>query len=85
MSERVMLPDGYGLAPEAVALVAKYGHTVHLRLRADDDERVHVRTACGGGLGEWWSGLVAETTCPDCLALAPLTDHAAAPTSERGA
>jgi hypothetical protein len=94
MSEHVMIPDGYGLMPEAMAFVAKRDHPIHLRL-SSVDQRAHPRPACERGMGGWWSGVVDEVTCLDCLAAhagarhgghpTPPTDHAATPTSERGA
>ena len=64
MTGEVWLPDGQGLSPEAAAIVARQGGPVHLRLTAPDR---FPRTACGAGLGEWWTGRPGEATCTACL------------------
>lgn len=59
------LPDGHGLAPEALDLVAEHDLTVHLRLT--NTETRAARGACDGGLGQLWSGVATEVTCRPCL------------------
>ena len=59
------LPDGCGLSPDAKSLIRKHAQRIHLRLTSPD--RKSARGACDGGLGEWWSGVPDEVTCPDCL------------------
>jgi hypothetical protein len=63
------LPDGIGLSPLVREIVAERGMTVHLRLTAPD--RAAACTACGHGLGEWFSGVASEVTCPACLEAVP--------------
>lgn len=62
---KTWLPDGHGLDPLALELVAERGLTVHLRLT--DRERRSARGACDHGLGELWTGAPSEVTCPACL------------------
>lgn len=59
------LPDGHGLSPETLAVVAEHDLRVHLRLTSWDRKRA--RGACDGGLGELWTGVGSEVTCPACL------------------
>lgn len=54
------LPDGHGLPGYAEVLMP-----VHLRLTSADGRSA--RGACDRGLGEWWTGVPAEVTCPGCL------------------
>lgn len=63
----LMLPDGHGLSPEAREIIAQHGGTVHLRLTALDGATA--RGACDKGLGEWWTGIASEVTCPECREL----------------
>lgn len=63
-AEKAWIVDGHGLPDEARALVAEHGQPVHLRLSAPGH---YPRTACDGGLGEWWTGKSTEVTCPACL------------------
>ena len=58
------MPDGQGLDPFSLALVAEDGRVVHLRLSAPAR---YPKTGCGGGLGQLWSGAASEVTCPACL------------------
>ena len=62
---RGWMPDGHGLSDEARAIIAQKGGTVHLRLTSPSGQSV--RGACESGLGEWWSGLASDVTCPACL------------------
>jgi hypothetical protein len=59
------LPDGQGLSDEARGIIAEHGGRVHLRLTSPS--RQGVMGACDSGLGEWWSGLTSDVTCPACL------------------
>lgn len=59
------LPDGRGLDPLSLDLVAEHDLTVHLRLT--NTETRAARGACDGGLGQLWSGIATEVTCPPCL------------------
>ena len=59
------LPDGHGLPDEAREAIADEGGTVHLRLTHTDSRAC--QGACGGGLGEWWSGRSTDVTCRACL------------------
>lgn len=61
------LPDGHGLPEEARQLNAEHGAPVHLRLTSPGGRSA--RGACDGGLGELWTGVAAEVTCPACLEL----------------
>lgn len=63
--EPAWLPDGHGLCDEAVEIITASGQCVHLRLTSPDGRSV--RGACDHGLGEWWTGVPNEVTCPDCL------------------
>lgn len=63
--ERAWLPDGQGLDPLSVELVAERNGRVHLRLTSQDG--CSSRGACDGGLGEWWTGVAREVNCPACL------------------
>ena len=69
LGEKGWMPDGRGLADEAVEVIA--GHDapmpIHLRLTSPDGRSA--RGACDRGLGEWWTGLAAQVTCPGCLEL----------------
>lgn len=58
------LPDGRGLDPETLAAVADLDLRVHLRLTNGEG---YPRVACGRGLGELWTGIGSEVTCPACL------------------
>lgn len=60
------LPDGRGLDPYSSDLVAERDLRVHLRLTSPSAGR-YPRGACGSALGELWTGLTAEVTCPACL------------------
>lgn len=59
------LPDGRGLDPLTLDLIAEHDVTVHLRL--ENTETRAARGACGDGLGQLWSGIATEVTCPPCL------------------
>ncbi len=59
------LPDGHGLDPLSLDLVAEHDLRVHLRLTSPG--RRSARGACDRGLGELWSGVSTEVTCPACL------------------
>ena len=59
------LPDGHGLDPLSIELAAEHDLRVHLRLT--HSVRRSARGACGDGLGELWSGVAGEVTCPGCL------------------
>lgn len=63
--EGAWLPDGHGLDPRARELLAEHGGSVHLRLSHPDGR--YPRTGCGDGLGQWWTGVSSEVTCPVCL------------------
>lgn len=65
MSATGWMPDGHGLTDLCLELVAEHGSPVHLRLTSADGTRA--RGACGGGLGELWTGRASEVNCPDCL------------------
>lgn len=66
MADGRWLPDGHGLDPFSRALVAERHLPVHLRLTTPGR---YPRTACTGGLGQLWTGLPVEVTCPACLEL----------------
>jgi hypothetical protein len=55
-------PDGKGLPPLAAEQAAA-GATVHLRV---SHHGLYPSTACGRGLGQLWSGVPAEVSCPAC-------------------
>lgn len=60
--EPVWTPDGRGLPDKALP----HGPLgVHLRLTSPDGRSA--RGACGGGLGEWWTGVASEVNCNACL------------------
>lgn len=59
------LPDGRGLDPLTLELIAGQDVTVHLRLT--NTETRAARGACDQGLGELWSGVATEVTCRPCL------------------
>lgn len=59
------MPDGVGFSDEVKAIRAEQGGEAHLRLTAPDGR--YPRTACGKGLGHWWTGVTDEVTCPACL------------------
>lgn len=63
--EKTWLPDGHGLPAQARELNAEHGQPVHLRLTSAD--RRSARGACDRGLGQLWTGVAAEVTCPACL------------------
>ena len=63
--DRSWLPDGRGLSPEALEIIAEHGGLIHLRLTSPSGEAA--RGACESGLGEWWSGVAGEVNCPACL------------------
>lgn len=63
--EEAWVPDGHGLDDLTRALAAEHGARVHLRLTSPGGRSA--RGACGGGLGELWTGRPAEVTCPACL------------------
>lgn len=62
-------PDGQGLSEEAKEIIAENNQTVHLRLSvaATTAASNYPKTACDQGLGEWWSGVIDEVTCVDCI------------------
>lgn len=59
--------DGVGLDPWSLELLSEHGGTVHARI-GPRGVGAYPTTACGAGLGEWWTGLAAEVTCPVCRA-----------------
>jgi hypothetical protein len=61
------LPDGRGLPDEARESIAEHDQWVHLRLTSPDGR--FARGACDRSLGEWWSGVAGDVTCPACLEL----------------
>lgn len=63
--EKTWVPDGHGLTEEARALIVEHPTPVHLRLTSPG--RSSARAACDAALGEWWTGLSTEVTCPTCL------------------
>ena len=67
MADGPWLPDGHGLPRAALELNAAYGAPVHLRLTSPGGRSA--RGACGTGLGELWTGVAREVTCPGCLEL----------------
>lgn len=58
-------PDGHGLPAEALELNARYQQPVHLRLTNANSGAA--RGACDHGIGQLWTGVAAEVTCPACL------------------
>lgn len=70
------LPDGHGLDERSRELLDEHGGTVHLRLSDPDGVR-YPQTACGAGLGQWWTGATDEVTCPGCLLLLGTTGNPA--------
>ena len=65
MSAGTWLPDGHGLSDVALDIISDNDQRVHLRLT--NTETRACRSACDSGLGEWWSGVGADVTCPACL------------------
>ena len=63
--EKTWVPDGRGLPEIARKQIARDGQRVHLRLTAPGGRSAV--SACGWGLGEWWTGKGSEVTCSACL------------------
>lgn len=49
------MPDGIGLSP--------------LVWEVTPGDGTYPKTGCTRGLGQWWTGLGSEVTCPACLEL----------------
>lgn len=68
------VPDGVGLPAEVLADVTRRLVRVHLRLSSRGR---YPKTACGRGLGQWWTGRPSEATCPACLEEFPKSKRSA--------
>ena len=61
------LPDGRGLAPEAVEINAEMTVPIPVHLRLTSPKGRSERGLCGSGFGDWWTGVLSEVTCTTCL------------------
>ncbi len=62
------IPDGDPINDEVMEVVKESCNPIiHVRLKNTDDSKRYPRGGCDSGLGDWWSGVMKQVTCPECL------------------